>query len=228
MEGTYALKLATRPVPNHTSLAIKRLTFVRPGLVQFETYFTYKAEQTFERPPAEAHQWDGNADPSERDFGAFTVSNDVCDGDQRYHCALRYLNSDHKGNLVQKWMSKTSVQVTTKMARMGIAADARDLHSRNSDDWTEVPGGAQALCYNETATKVNWHYLRWLFDTSRRRNVELQVNELLMDLRDLDVPVYEHTYRGLKHLLNFCIDVRTHSATRNFLYLDSVLVSVDW
>ena len=60
-----------------------------------------------------------------------------------------------------------------------------------------------------------------------RRNVELQVNELTMDLRSLPVPVYEQGYRSLNHLLTLLVDVRTHKKVRNFLFIDSVLVSVD-
>jgi hypothetical protein len=230
MDGTYSLKLATRPVANHMSQAIKRHTFVKPGVVQFETYFTYKAEQVFHQHDQEGRVWDGNFDPSEAQFGDFTFSNDVCEGadGRRYHCALRYVNTDHSGNLVQKWMYKTSVQTTTKMDLAGLAPLSTDHHVRHPDDWKEVPGGRQPLCYNEVPTKVNWHYLRWTFDTRLARNIELQVNELCMDLRSLEVPVFEHKYVGLNHLLNFCVDVRTHTNVRNFLYLDSVLVSVDW
>jgi hypothetical protein len=230
VQGTYALKLATRAKANHMAQLIKRLTFVRKGLVQFETYFTYKAEQIFKRSTEEATTWDGNFDPSELDFGDLTFSNDVCEGHEgtRYHCALRYLNTDEHGKLVQKWMYKTSVQTSTKMHRAGIAPPAVDYHVQHPDDWREVPGGYQPLCFNEIPTKVNWHYLRWCFDTQTRRNTELQVNEQVMDLRDIPVPVYEMTYKGLSHLLNFCIDVRTHRNVRNFLYLDSILISVDW
>ena len=230
VHGTYALKLATRAKANHMAQLIKRLTFVRQGLVQFETYFTYKAEQVFSRAKDDAAVWDGNFDPSETDFGDFTISNDVCEGHEgtRYHCALRYLNTDEHGKLVQKWLYKTSVQTSTKMHRAGVAPPAADYHVQHPDDWREVPGGFQPLCFNEIPTKVNWHYLRWSFDTRTRRNTELQVNDLVMDLRDIPVPVYEVTYKGLSHLLNFCIDVRTHRNVRNFLYLDSVLVSVDW
>ena len=114
------------------------------------------------------------------------------------------------------------------MHRAGVAPPAVDYHVQHPDDWREVPGGYQPMCFNEVPTKVNWHYLRWSFDTRTRRNTELQVNDLVMDLRDIPVPVYEVTYKGLSHLLNFCIDVRTHRNVRNFLYLDSVLVSVDW
>ena len=58
IEGTYSLKLATRAVPNHAAIAIKRLTYMRRGLVQFETYFTFKAEQTFDR--ASLSGWAGS------------------------------------------------------------------------------------------------------------------------------------------------------------------------
>jgi hypothetical protein len=49
-----------------------------------------------------------------------------------------------------------------------------------------------------------------------------------MDLRNIDVPVYPESYWGLDNLLNFCIDVRTFTNVRNFLWMDSVLVSADW
>lgn len=228
MDGTYALKLATRPKPYHMAQAIKRLTFVERGLVQFETYFTFKAEQVIGAGGASG--WDGNSDPSEADFGDFAISNDVCEGEDgaRYHCALRYSNTDAEGRFSQRWMYKTSVQTSTKMERAGMAGPALDYHVQDPDDWREVPGGHQPLCYNEVPTKINWHYLRWRFDTIRRRNVELQVNGLVLDLREIEVPLYDHSYRALNGLLNFCVDVRTHTAVRNFLFLDSVLVSVDW
>ncbi|MEK7404190.1 MAG: DUF6772 family protein [Acidobacteriota bacterium] len=227
MNGTYALKLATRPRPFHASAAIKRVTFAKPGLVQFEMYFTFKAEQTFD---AGNRRWDGNVSPSELDFGDFTISNDICEGDPgpRYICALKYWNTGLDGKPVRKWTYKTSLHTTTKMERSGLPTQTQDFHVRNVTDWADVPGGHQPLCFNETATKVNWHYLRWLFDTRERRNTELQVNELLLDLRKIPVPMYDHGYRALNHLLNFLVDVRTHRAVRNFLFIDSILVSVDW
>jgi len=231
VDGTYSLKLATRAKPGHMSQAIKRLTMVRRGQVQFETYLTFKSEQVFDRRVlATSRSWDGNYDPSEADFGDFTLSNDICEGDDgvRYHIALRYLNSDVEGRLVNRWMYKTSVQPTTKMVRSAKVAVNTDYHVVDPKDWKEVPNGYQRFCYNEVPTKVNWHYVRWLFDTTKRRSVELQVNDLVMDLREVPVPVYDHPYEGLKNLLNFCIDVRTHRPVRNFLFLDSILVSVDW
>jgi hypothetical protein len=227
VSGTYALKLATRPRAFHAAAAIKRMTFSRPGLVQFEMYFTFKAEQTF--GARSRREWDGNLSPSELNFGDFTISNDICEGETgpRYHCTLRYFNTDLEGNLAQKWMYKTSLHTTTKMERQGLPTQTQDFHVRNVNDWAEISGGHQPLCFNETATKINWHYLRWVFDTRERRNIELQVNESVMGLRQIRVPMYDHGYRGLNHLLNFLVDVRTHTAVRNFLFIDSIVVSTD-
>jgi hypothetical protein len=227
MSGTYALKLATRARAKHMSQAIKRLTFRSPGLVRVEAYFTFKAEQCFQQDGA---HWDGNADPSELNFGDFTFSNDVCEGDDgiRHHCALRYENTDDEGRLKQRWLYKTSVQPSTKMVRSGMVKPNVDYHVIDPSDWREVPGGKQPLCYNELPTKINWHYLRWDFDTKNRCNVELEVNGHVMDLRELPVPCYDHRYKALNRLLNLCIDVRTHRPVRNFLYLDSFVLSVDW
>ena len=229
MDGTYALKLATRPQAGHTARALKRMTWAARGRVQFEMYFTYKAEQSFDGGERGARAWDGNYHPSEADFGAFTITNDVCEGVDRprYHCVLRYVNTDDDGQLVQKWVYKTSLQVTDKMVRAGHTPGP-DPHVSGPRDWAEVPDGHQPLCHNEVPTKINWHYLRWRFDTDARRNVELQVNDHVMDLREIPVPVYDHEYQSCDRLLNFCIDVRTHMPVRNFLFLDSVLVSVDW
>jgi hypothetical protein len=228
VDGAYALKLATRPRPFHTAVAIKRLTYAKPGLVQFEMYFTFKAEQVFDGSRGR-RAFDGNLSPSELNFGDFTIGNDICEGENgaRYHCTLRYQNTDAGGAPVQKWMYATSVETTTKMDRQG-QGQSQDFHVRSPGDWKEIPGGHQPLCFNETATKINWHYFRWVFDTARRRNTELQVNELTLDLRDIPVPAYDHPYRALNHLLNFLIDVRTHAPVRNFFFVDSVVISVDW
>ena len=58
--------------------------------------------------------------------------------------------------------------------------------------------------------------------------MELQVDDKLMDLRKLPVPRYEQAYWGLSRLLNFGVDVRTNVDVRNFLFLDSVVISADW
>jgi hypothetical protein len=223
--GTYSMKLATRAKAGHMAQAIKRATSRSDGRVRVEFYFTYKAEQLFDQ----AGHWDGNIDPSETNFGDFTISNDICEGDEgvRYHCALRYLNTDKQGKLVQQWMYKTSVQPSTKMVMSGMVKPNYDYHVIDENDWQPVPNGQQPLCYNEIPTKINWHYLRWDFDTRLRRNVELQVNNKVMPLHDIPVPVFEHHYKALNRLMNFCLDVRTHRPVRNFLFIDSVVASFE-
>ena len=102
------------------------------------------------------------------------------------------------------------------------------MHTVSENDWAEVPGGQQELCYNEVPTKVNWHYLRWLFDTDAWKGIELQVNDRIFDLRELPVVSFPERYHGLTNLLNFVLDVRTHRAIRNLLFVDSALISVAW
>jgi hypothetical protein len=234
MTGTYALKLATRPIPGHTATAIRRLTMSGRGLLQIEAYFTYKSEATLGGGPENDRfgdvEWDGNLHPSEAQFGAFTVATDLCgDGGLRYHTVARYLNTDLDNRMARQWVYPTVPEPTPRehlegKVKLGYAAD---FTAPNPEDW-EPFGESQELCYNEVPTKVNWHYLRWQIDTEARRNVELQVNDRVHDMRDVPVPPYVDRYDSLENLLNFYFSVRTHSATRNFLFLDSVVISVDW
>ncbi len=230
VDGTYSLKLATRPKENHSAVAIKRMTYAARGRVQFEAYVSFKAELA--RDTAYAYSWDGNVAPSERHFGEFTFSNDICVGETgpRWHGVIRYRNADPEGNLVQRWVYPTSLEPTTKMERLGLvsAHPRQDFFSFRPEDWAEIPSGRQPLCFNETASKVNWHYVRWLLDTATLRSIEFQCNDLVMDLRSIPSLTHEHEYRGIANLLNVYLAVRTHVNVRNFLYLDSALLSVDW
>lgn len=234
MSGTYALKLATRPYPGHTATAIRRLTMSAKGQVQIEAYFTYKAEATLggseENDRFGEVAWDGNLHPSEAQFGCFTVATDLCsDQGLRYHTVARYLNTDLEHRLRRQWVYPTVPEPTPRehlegKVKLGYAAD---FTAPNPEDWQPF-GRPQEMCFNEVPTKVNWHYLRWLIDTDARRNIELQVNDRVYDMRDVPVPPYADRYDSLENLLNFYFSVRTHSGVRNFLFLDSVLISVGW
>jgi len=232
MSGTYALKVATRPEAGHTAVAIRRLTMAGRGRVQFETYFTYKTEAASDENSAAtaagAGQWDGNTHPSETQFGAFTLGSDICDG-VRYHCVVRYLNTDTEHRPLRQWVYPIIPEPTLREELQGKIRLRRlaDFPAPNPEDWQPF-GEPQELCYNEVPTKVNWHYLRWLIDTRARTNVELQVNDRRFDLRDVLVPPYTERYASLQDLLNFYVTVRTHTNVRNFLFLDAVLISVDW
>lgn len=235
VDGTYSLKLATRARTNHLAVAIKRMTSAGLGPVQFETYFAFKAEQLLpgQPDPLEQRNWDGNVAPSERHFGEITFSTDICGADprSRWHGVIRYRNTDFQANPVRKWIYPTSLEPTTKMERQGrvkLGHPNQDFFSVSPNDWMTVPDGDQALCFNETASKINWHYVRWLFDTETSRHREFQCNDRVMNLENVDVPRYTEPYHGLSNLLNFYVAVRTHVPVRNFLFLDSVLVSTDW
>lgn len=234
MTGTYALKVATRPLAGHTAVAIRRLTMAKKGLVQFETYFTYKSEASSEENKASeqpgAGEWDGNIHPSEQQFGAFTVATDICDDrGVRYHNVIRYQNTDLDNRFTRRWMYPVVPEPTPREHLQGKAklGPTDDFTAPNPEDWRAF-GEPQSFCYNEVPTKVNWHYLRWQIDTEAQRNVELQVNDRIYDMRDVPVPPYEDRYDSLDNLLNFYVSARTHTNVRNFLFLDSVLISVDW
>jgi hypothetical protein len=231
MTGRYAMKLATRPVAGHTAVAIKRLTMRERTRVRFETYFTYSAEATLEHGSGGGDGWDGNAHPSEEQFGCFTLGSDFQDVDGvRYHCVMRYRNADEDGHLVQRWQYPTVVEPTPmEVVRSGVELDRlADFTAPSPADWVTLPETPQPLCYNEVPTKINWHYLQWTVDLGDRKNVELQLNDRRYDLRDVPVPQYDERYAALDSLLNLYLSVRTNSPVRNFVWFDSILISVDW
>jgi hypothetical protein len=231
VSGDYALKLATRPVKGHTATAIRRLTMGGRGLVQIETYVAFKAEANVGplRRDGEV-AWDANRHPSEADFGAFTVATDIAsDGGVRYHTVVRYQNTDYDNHMTGRWMYPTVPEPTPREHHHGKSnqpANA-DFTAPNPADW-HVVGEPFEFCVNEVPTKINWHYLRWQIDTAKRKNVELQINDCVLDLRDVPVPVYEERYGTLENLLNFYFSVRTHADVRNFLFLDTIVISADW
>ena len=141
-----------------------------------------------------------------------------------------FINADADGKLIQKWMYPTVAEPTPHERFKGEHDYGRytDFTAPNPDDWTYLNDVRQEACYNEVPTKVNWHYLRFLIDTSTRTNVELQFNNDTYDLRDVPVPPYKEKYESLEGLLNFYFSVRTLSGHRNFLYLDSAVISADW
>ncbi|WP_238005326.1 DUF6772 family protein [Dactylosporangium sp. AC04546] len=233
MSGTYALKVASKPIKGHTGVAIRRLTMSGRGKLQFETYFSYKAEAASAEnrvwEQAGSSGWDANFHPSETQFGAFTIATDLCDG-TRYHTVMRYQNTDLDNKLTRQWVYPTVAEPTPRErfeGKLEVLPRTADFTAPNPADWQPV-GEPQEFCYNEVPTKVNWHYLRWVIDTSTRKNVELQVNDHVMDLSAVPVPPYDEEYGSLRNLLNFYVSVRTHTNVRNFLYLDSVLISTDW
>ncbi len=240
MTGTYSLKLATRPLPGHTAVGIRRLTMSGRGKLQIEAYLTYKAEATVGGGEEENSfgdiTWDANQHPSEAQFGAFTIATDLCgDNGIRYHNVMRFQNTDADHHTVKRWMYPV-VPEPTPHERFGtddeVGSDddsglLRDFTAPDPDAW-EAIGEVQETCYNEVPTKTNWHYIRFLIDTETRSNIELQFNNTVIDLRDVPVPVYDDKWEALDNLLNVYFSVRTLAHKRNLLFLDSVVISADW
>ncbi len=231
MDGTYSLKLATRPVanpyefppaPGSMSHAIKRLTTHLPkGLRQFETWFTYTPEQD-------------RQGISEKDIRAFGIFFDVQDEEARYFIGARYLNSVN-GEMVRRWQLFQAANVTDTEWAYGVENDwckrgvdnmwyGKRYADGSTDGYIWVPEGYQDLCYNESDDKINWSYLRLLIDTEKREYVELQSGDRVFDLRGIPATPTA-PYARIKGLFNPGMWVENDTNRRVFFYADSVVIS---
>jgi len=219
MNGTYALKLATRPTAGALAVAIKRLTFRHLGPIRLEAYFTFK-------PEASALEL------SETDVRAVGVLFDLQDVDrkgaeaQRIMPHIRYLNAQH-GEAVGRWQFKKERVV---LHDIGGSGKTRSHFHLAPEGWENLPDGEQILCYNEIATKQNWYYLRLDFDLATMRYLRFQCNDRVFDLASLAevAPMQMPAMANLWCMLNTAFFVETDTAKRAFLYLDSVVLSGDW
>ena len=231
MNGTYSLKLSTRPVsrpyteapaPGSMSHGIKRLTTHLPkGLRQFEMWYAYTPEQDRQ----------GLSEQAMRAFGIFF---DIQDDDYRYFIGARYLNAVD-GEMVRKWQIFQAEDVTDLEWAYGVendwckhGIDAMWYGNRRPDGSTDgfawVPDGYQDLCYNESDDKINWSYLRLLIDTEKREYIELQSGNTVFDLRGVK-PTLTAPYARIKGLFNPSIWVENDTDRRVFFYVDSIVIS---
>jgi hypothetical protein len=209
VDGTYSLKLATRPRAGHQAVTVKRFTWRRPGRVQLEAYFACKPE------PSTLSL--GNADV--RGFGLLL---DLQNGRNRFMPHVRYLNAlDGQPRGVWQYRTTTPPRVQT-----GPSGQISSVYHLSPEGWIDLPGGQQALCYNELPTKLNWHYLRILADLERGTYLQFQCNDRTYDLSALGL-ITAPPLDTLPCMLNAAFFVEAGSDRRAFLYLDSVLVSTD-
>ena len=148
-----ALKLATRPQAGGLSVGIKRHTFRALGQVQLECYFAFKPEAS-------------ELKLGEMDVRAWGVLFDVQDGNpqgRRWMPHLRYLNAE-SGQRRGRWQTKPATRSVQPIGPSGKTVSHFHL---GPEGWGDVPGEPQLLCYNEIATKMNWHYLRIGLDLKR-------------------------------------------------------------
>ena len=73
---------------------------------------------------------------------------------------IRYLNA-FEGRRAERWQYKNEREPLVDIGTRGKTWSHFHFKSNN---WVDIPGGGQRLCYNEIATKHNWYYLRRDFD----------------------------------------------------------------
>lgn len=233
MDGTYSLKMATRPVvapyeqppaPGSMSHAVKRLSkHADVRLLQFEMWYAYTPEQD-------------RIAIGEKDIRAFGVLFDVQDSEYRYMAGMRYLNSVN-GEMKQRWQYARAAEVTDEEWAYGAKGEwnrrgvdplwyGRRRSDGTTDGFQELADSNQRLVYNESDDKINWIYLRLLVDVHKREYVEFQSADKVFDLRGLS-PTLVSPYARIDGLINPVLWVENDADRRVFLFVDSVVVSAE-
>ena len=215
-DGTYALKIQTRPVRGSRNVALKRVTFRKLCPIRLEFYFTFKPEAT-------------ELKLSETDVRSIGFLYDLQHGDahagasERVMPHVRFLNALDGAHL-QKWQTKPEAP---RFREVGAGGKTVTHDHLSPEGWVDVPGGAQRLCYNEIPTKVNWHYARYDFDLATMSMIALQCNDRVFDLRQAK-PIVMPAMRNLWCMLNIAFFTETDVNKRALYYLDSVCLSGDF
>ena len=210
IDGTYSLKIATRPKKGHQAVAIKRITFRTACPIRMETYFTFKPE---------ANELT-LSDTAVRSFGFLF---DLQNSKERVMPHIRYLNCLN-GERIWKWQFKKETEQFHTIGNRGETVSHYHLSSKN---WIDITGGLQKLCYNEIATKHNWHYLKIDFDLANMRYLALQCNDMTFNVVNLDC-IRIPAMKNLWNMLNLAFFVEADEDRRVFLYLDSIVLSGDF
>lgn len=205
LHGTYAMKLATRATTENTAVCLKRLTFSEQRPIRIEAWFTWKSEAT-------------SMHLSDRDVRSVGIFLDLQDAEHRVMPHLRFLNAlgDERAH---RWQYKARPRPATT-----ISSETKTHFHLGQDNWVDVPGGEQGLCYNELATKQNWHYLRLDFDLVTMRYLEFQCNDRTWDGSVLE-PLVMPAWANLRTMLNIGFWVDSNTDKRSFMYVDSVVLS---
>ncbi len=211
--GTYAMKLATRAKTGSFSVGLKRLTFRQATRLRFEAYFTFKPEAN-------------ELLLSETDVRAFGFLFDLQVGDResgerlRVMPHIRYLNA-FQGEQMAKWQFK---EKRSPMRDIGDSGKTVSHFHLSPDNWEDIPDGDQTLCYNEIATKQNWHYFCLDFDLADMAYLGLRCNDRTFDLSTIR-PMTMPAMANLWCMINPLFWVETDCDKRAFLYVDSLLLS---
>lgn len=209
LDGMYALKIATRARRGHQAVSIKRSTFRKLSTIRMEAYFCFKPEAVELKL----------GDQAPRSFGfLFDLQNDT----ERVMPHVRYLNA-LEGDLKQTWQYKKKPAPFNPIGTDGKTVSHYHLAPSG---WEDIPNGHQKLCYNEIATKHNWHYLRFDFDLATMRFLSFQCNDRSFEVAGLD-SIRNPAMPNLWCMLNLAFFVEADRDQRVFGYLDSVTLSGD-
>jgi hypothetical protein len=209
-DGTYALKIATRPLRGRQAIAIKRLTYRVKCPIRVEAYLTYKPEAV-------------ELKLLDRDVRSFGFVFDLQNEHERIMPHVRYLNCQN-GETRQKWQYKKD---PADFNKVGATGEIVSHYHFGQEGWYDLPNGSQKLCYNELPTKQNWHYFRLDFDLAEMRYLELQCNQSTFGMSDAE-PLRLKAMKNLWDMLNMIFFVETDTNKRSFLYVDSVLLSAEF
>lgn len=214
LNGTYAMKLATRPRAGAFSVGVKRATFRHAGPIRLEAYLTFKPEAS-------------ELLLSETDVRAVGVLFDLQSSDtkrgngaERVMPHLRYLNA-LDGEFAGRWQFKRKREA---LEAIGDTGKVRSHFHLADEGWEDIPGGEQLLCYNEIATKQNWHYLRLDVDLAEMAITGFRCNDRVMDVSAIE-PMRMPAMANLWCMLNTVFFAETDRDKRAFLYVDSVVLS---
>jgi hypothetical protein len=216
VDGSYALKIASRARAGSQNVTIKRLTFRKPGPIRLEAYFTFKPEATELRL----------SETDVRSFGLLfdlQVGDQAGPGGQRVMPHLRFLNAKN-GEHLQKWQFKRQ---TMPVHSIGTEGKTVSHHHLADEGWEDLAGGEQRLCYNEIPTKVNWHYLCFDFDLATMQCTGFRCNDRVFDMSGFD-SLRLPAMRNLWCMLNIAFFIESDTDKRSFGYLDSVCLSGDF
>lgn len=207
-DGTYAMKIATKPDAGAQNVGIKRITYIEPCPIQVEFFFTFK-------PEASAREL------LDTDLRSVGILLDLQDDTRRIMPHLRYLNA-YEGQRVERWQYKQKTVPFETFSNKTVS------HYHLAErDWENLGADPQVLCYNEIPTKVNWQYANVGFDLRTMRYTHFQCNDIRYDMSDigaLEIPAMPN----LRGMLNVGFFVESDAARRCSFYLDSVLVSGEW
>ena len=210
LNGVYSMKLATRPTAGSLSVGIKRTTWRYAGPIQLEAYLAFKPEAS-------------ELALSEVDVRAFGIVFDLQDAEHRVMPHLRYLNA-LGGEPVGRWQYKHQ---RAPLEQIGSSGKTRSHFHLSGEGWVDLPSDPQPLCYNEIATKINWHYVKVGFDLGTMSFTSFQCNDRDYDVSGLK-PMVMPAMANLWCMLNTVFWVETDLDKRAFLLVDSVLLSGDW